>query len=625
MPRLISCVIGVSIVVRCCTAITIPQPPNPEPIEVVELPLPPAIASTAEGACDRKANSKRTGCISRDLNEFQAGDFTPDGDHVIVNVEFVGAPAAPDPASIYSGEQVILVKANGKTFSNGDAWKCLSCGVPSKNAQSLDDQRDYPHVFRSGDKALWGHNVLDCGGKLLQSEKCTPERTHIYPIHWDTASDGSGFGGHPRELRLHPDDVHLGWSSFTNSGGQFCYFGRLKFNPSPRAGEPLAPRYDLVNVNLLVEPDSKPAIYLDSNEVKINHSAITVGELRGFTGTGSEIMYIGSPVEANNIDIFAVHVKTGKVRRLTSHPEYADPIASSHDDNWLVTMDTRGSDRQMWMSGMRQVPPLLDIVTVTVASSTRNNGPRRFFQPILIDGYGDRGDYFGQQVNAEGDGTNGAANDVNWNGRADPSFSPDGTQITYWQALVVSPSCGGDNPLPCPQSTSQGGRTYRLMLARLTSRHPKSPPPVYRIPDTIPWATPFPPGSTVPTASTLDPGSYKLYGKVSGVADVTLLEGPGGSGIQTVVVSYSEYSDDGDHILNGYENATVIVDANNPWTNTVHWFSELVQTGIVNATKATGQEGFHLEIDAVTNIFNANGTLTTTINGVIYHQPANGT
>jgi hypothetical protein len=35
---------------------------------------------------------------------------------------------------------------------------------------------------------------------------------------------------------------------------------------------------------------------------------------------------------------------------------------------------------------------------------------RRFFQPFLIDRYGDRGDYFGQQVNAEGDGSNGAIN-----------------------------------------------------------------------------------------------------------------------------------------------------------------------------------------------------------------------
>ncbi|KAH6950306.1 hypothetical protein BKA56DRAFT_626191 [Ilyonectria sp. MPI-CAGE-AT-0026] len=625
MPHLTNTLLGLTIAAKCCMAGVSPAPPTPEPIEVVELPLPPAIASTAEGACTRKINPRGTGCIRQDLEEFQAGDFTPDGEHVLVNVEFVGASAAPDPRNIYTGEQLILVKANGKTFSNGDAWKCLSCGVPSENAQSLDDQRDYPHVFRSGDKALWGHNILDCDGELLQSKECTPNRTHIYPIHWNTAIDGSGFGGHPREMRLHPDDIHMGWSSFTDSGGQFCYFGRLEFNPDPRVGKPLAPRYDLVDVNLLLEPGSKPAIHLDGDEVKINHTAISVGELRGFTGTGNEIMYIGSPAEANNIDLFAVHVKTGKVRRLTSHPEYADPIAFSHDDRWFVTMDTRGSGRQMWMSGMREIPPLLDIVTVTVASSTRNNGPRRFFQPILIDGYGDRGNYFGQQVNAKGDGTNGAVNDPNWNGRADPAFSPDGTRITYWQALVVSPSCGGENPLQCPKSTAQGGRTYRLMLARLTSRRPKTPPPAYKVPNTIPWATPFPPGASLQAGSSLAPGNYILHGKTSGVADVSLRQGSSGSRIQAVAIQYTQYSDDGDHILNGYENATVTVDASNPWTNTVHWFSDLVQTGVVNATKKTSPGGFHLEIDAVTNIFNANGSLTTIIDGVVYRQPANGT
>ncbi|KAH6984029.1 hypothetical protein EDB80DRAFT_823617 [Ilyonectria destructans] len=626
MPHLSTSLLGLAAAVGYYgVAQAVPSPPKPEPIEVVELPLPPAISRTAEGACNRKANPHGTGCITQVMAEFQAGDFTPDGNHVVVSVEFVGAPAAPDPASIYTGEQLILVKANGKKFSNGDPWKCLSCAVPAENAVSLDDQRDYPHVLRSGDKALWGHNILDCDGEPLESDSCTPNRTHIYPIHWNTAKDGSGFGGHPRELRLHPDDVHMGWSSFTGDGGQFCYTGRLKFNSHPTVGEPLAPRYDLVDVNLLAQPKGKEHIEIDGDDIKINHDAITVGELRGFTGTGDEIIYIGSPWEANNIDVFAVHVKTGKVRRLTSHPEYTDPIAFSHDDKWFVAMDTRGSDRQMWMSGMRQIPPLIDIVTVTVASSTRNNGPRRFFQPILVDGNGDRGQYFGQQVNAGGDGSNGAVNDPNWNGRADPAFSPDGTRITYWQALVVSPSCGGDNPLECPESTAQGGRTYRVMVAKLTSRRPKKQPAAFKMPDTIPWATPFPPGTPTPRNAPLEAGNFVLKGKLSGVADVSLIPGAGISGIRTVAITYHKYSDDGHHILNGHENATLTLDASNPWLNIVDWYSDLVQTGEVHATKKTSPGGFHLEIDAATNWFNANGTLTTTIDGVVYEQPANGT
>lgn len=348
-----------------------PPPPQPKTIEVVELPLPPVAPSNDTGACTAAINPSRTGCIGRDVGNFQGGDFAADGNHIVVNVEFVGAPAAPDAASIYTGQQLILVKTDGTKFPNGDPWKCLSCAVPEENAVSLDPVRDYPHVFRSGDKVLWGHNILDCGGAQISSDACTPNQTHIYPIHWTTAADGSGPGGAPREMRLHPDDVHMGWSSFTSNGGQFGYFGRLEFNPSPTVGEPLAPRYELANVSILVDPSRNAAITIDGTELYVNRDAITVGELRGFSGAGDEILYIGSSWESCNIDVFAVHVVTGAVRRLTEHPDYTDPIAFSHDNNWFVTMDTRVSERQMWMAGMRWIPPIVDIVAVT-AWSTRS-------------------------------------------------------------------------------------------------------------------------------------------------------------------------------------------------------------------------------------------------------------
>lgn len=97
-----------------------PPVPQPEPIAVTELPLPPVAPSNHSGACTKSINPHGTGCIGITSDTFQAGDFTPDGNHVLANVEFVGAPTAPDPASVYTGQQLIAVKVDGSLFPNGD-------------------------------------------------------------------------------------------------------------------------------------------------------------------------------------------------------------------------------------------------------------------------------------------------------------------------------------------------------------------------------------------------------------------------------------------------------------------------------------------------------------------------
>ncbi|CAI7974116.1 hypothetical protein FRAHR75_1260006 [Frankia sp. Hr75.2] len=285
-------------------------------------------------------------------------------------------------------------------------------------------------------------------------------------------------------------------------------------------------------------------------------------------------------------------------------------------------MDTRGSDRQMFLAGMRGIPPITDLITTSATSSTRNNGPRRFFQPILIDRYGDRGDYAGQQINAEGDGSPGSVNDPNWNGMADPKWSPDGTAIAYWQALAVSPACGGTNPLPCETSTEPGGRTSRLMIAHLTNRKPSPAPKVAPISDEVPWGVAYEPGSPIPTRPHPPAGTYTLRGANHGTAKIEITETPDKTAIDTVSVAYTDYSDDDTTTLNGTEKVTATIPALT--TSKVDWFSDLTQTGTTKATKKTSPDGFHLTIDVLTNIFGATGTLTTTIDGKTYRQPANG-
>ncbi|KAM0418940.1 hypothetical protein ACHAPT_012098 [Fusarium lateritium] len=147
------------------------------------------------------------------------------------------------------------------------------------------------------------------------------------------------------------------------------------------------------------------------------------------------------------------------------------------------------------------------------------------------------------------------AGDPNWNGRADPAFSLDGTKIVNWQALVVSPTCGGSKSLPCPVSTAQGHREYRLMLAKLKCRSPKKPAPVFEVSDKIPEATSYSPGDAYPKPHSLEAGGCTLDGKVSGRAEVPLVAGDSG-GVINVVANSTNYSDYKKYIVNGSENIT---------------------------------------------------------------------
>ena len=63
-----------------------------------------------------------------------------DGRDVLLNINFAGAPAAPDPGNSYSGSQVIMIRTDGTTFPDGDSWQCVTCGVPAANVQGM--QRD---------------------------------------------------------------------------------------------------------------------------------------------------------------------------------------------------------------------------------------------------------------------------------------------------------------------------------------------------------------------------------------------------------------------------------------------------------------------------------------------------
>lgn len=606
--------------------------PEHEAIEVIELPLPPVTSNETEGGCTRLVNPHGTGCIGVTSSNLLSGNFLPDGDHVTASLVFTGAPAAPDPSSIYTGLNLIIVRVDGTLFPNGDAWKCITCGVPADQQYGLTSTMDYqyPQAFTDGTRVLVGSHIVDCGTAQLASTECTPDKVHIYPIRWNTSPDGSGPGGDIRELRKHPDDVHLLFNAMSLSGkmiSQYAYFARLEFNPAPTTGTPLTPRYDLVNVTGLYEPIDTSFFSINGSDLTINSSSISVGEARSLGGLGDQVDYVGFPAESCNIDIFGVKLQTGKVDRVTYGPEYVDPIDTSSDGRWVVIMDSTTTDRMMFVAGMRGVPPLIDTLITGAISSIRNNGQRRFFAPWLLDRevapYSEDGGYYeDQQINAAGDGSPGSVNDPFWNGGADPRWSLDGTKIAYFQLLTQAPDCGGVNSVPCPTSTAPGGRNARLMMATLTNRKPLPRFAVNPVSDNVPWGQPYAAGSARPAAPSVPFGNYTLNGQVSGHADVTFTADSDGTALETVEATYHNYSDDGRNFIAGKEKVTALY----PNATLIHvdWFSGLSSTGISNSTKVTGPGGFHFDIDVQLNKFYANGTLTTTVDGVAYSQPENG-
>lgn len=614
-------------------------PSVPEPVSIRELPLPPTAPSATPGSCTRQVNPHGTGCMSAsEYGTSEGPSYTWDGHHVLLTVIFEGAPAAQDPASIYSGVQVIAIKTDGSHFPNGDAWKCLTCGVPDANALGINREVpnpmlagfglrgskppvfdhpqplfDHPQPFHDGKRVLVGTNILDCGPYKVTDMACTPQRVHIYPISWHGTVDekGAGVRMSMRELRLNPDDVHIGWNSFVPPPrfDQFGLFGRLVFNRAPKSG---TPRYDVENVYVMVNSAPEYANFVPdpANPGYLLHNVTrgAIGEFRGFSSDGKSAVGMGME-ESGNMDLYLTSLQTEQSKRITSDPSYTDPSKMSPDDHWVVYMNPRQSDRHMYYAALQGIPPLMDMLTIPMSTCCYNNGNRRFFQPYLLAVDDPHEGNPGQQLNA-GPGTPDSPSDPNWNGRADPTWSPDGTHVVYWQALVTTPACGGDSALPCPVSTEPGGRRTRLMMATLTSRKPGALRTVKPVSDVVPWGVALHAGDPAPMRAHFQPGKYILKGKVSGQADVEFVGK--GDAVVSISARYSNYSDDGRHIINGTESAE-----HGSGLGQVVVHSDIKASGAQNGTKVSSEPGgFVIGWQGPVS-----GTLTTTIDGRAYTPP----
>ncbi|MEV7389195.1 hypothetical protein [Streptomyces sp. NPDC091215] len=578
------------------------------PVDIRELPVPPTVP--ADGVCTHP-----TGCVSANWSGIGTPGFSWNPKYVYLGLLYAGAPES-GPASIYTGNQVLAVRTDGGTFPNGEAWKCITCGV-SYGSDIDTSQLIYPpaHELADRKRVLVGNGILECGsGRTTYAAtdtRCTPANTRITPIYWNdkplAAPNGDG-SANGREWRLSPDGVHLLWDDLDLKNlTELPLVGRLAYDAQNQ-------RYDLVHISVLMNTaaEYQPLVAESGNQLRLNHAGM-VGEPRGFTSDGQATLGIQT-LESDNVDGWATDLSTGRSRPVTRHAHYADPLAMSPNGKWLLAGEVNGSGRMDFISGMPGIPPLTDQLSTTgYISGIRNDHNRRNFLPWLVDPKTGNG----FQINT------GAG--LDWNLAADPVWLADSTAAVYTENLA----CGA-NPTPhaCADSTEPGGRNSRLMIARFRTLTPSVATPPAPASDTT-WGVPYTPGMTLPQAQPVPTGTYTLQGQAKGSATVQITDNSAGTRILSIAVDYDGYSDDGTNIIDGTErvertsNTTLgCAPGTAQELSCVTWTEDLTLSGRHTGTKLTGPDGFTLGPRTIIGgNFKAVGTLTTTIDGTTYTQP----
>lgn len=473
-------------------------PPAPEPVTRAVLVVPEGV----------------------DPDTVADANFHPNGEHLIWRASLIGE----------DGEHIMISRIDGSDFS------CLTCplgdGLPFIKLDVFSDGRrlvvgnqvtfglpnplPYPSPFPGFETVP----ILECTPSLLD---CQTAELVFVRVPFDPDDPVAIDNQHIREFRIAPDGVHLAWSQVRSDFllPVVPLIGELR-----REGD----HYELDNVEALtrLEPIFRP---LPDREGFSFH-VLPGGETKRFIEGGSALAGNSEKRFGFNRDAGSLDIATGEQQRLTVHPDYDEPVATSPDGDWLVVGSKRNADPAfdvMAAFGLVPRPNFLLIAgtqLLTVWAFQGNFGQNRGLDTWLIDRFGARGDYIGQHL----------SNDVCYGGRERQHWNADGTRVAKGERIrppmATDPEC-------------QGLPMRRLVVYELTSRTPVPPeerPEVVTTPD-APWAASITDTKNRPG---VDPGTYVVPGQVFGEAVVEVTE-------NAASVQYTAFSDDGLVVLDGSE------------------------------------------------------------------------
>jgi hypothetical protein len=433
---------------------------------------------------------------------------------------------------------------------DGSDLRCLSCEAEARGDEPLlkaipfaDGRRILVRVGEQSPVRPADHGILECTPSVAGCRSA-----ELVPLAPPSADDPL-VTQDQREVRVAPDGETVALSQVRRTAdgeaGFVAIVGRLR-----RTG--------------------------DAYQVDDARAVSALGELKDFTPDGQGVLVAAFTTlreRAANPDIVRVDLASGDETRLTVDPDYDEDVDLSPDQRWYVVASGRGAHLFETVSQVKRpnfIGPGLEPLTAYLFVEHR----AELLEPWLVEvGAEQRGER-GQPVNPDSPAEG-------FDARVPMRWHPDGDRLVFWE--------GSSDP------HAPAAGTTRIVVAHLTDRAPAPPPSPSPSPDPT-WA-PDLAGYQPPTIEV----TPSRDGEVSG--SVTVIERPGpGPGQTTVEVTYDDFSDDGEWVLDGTESAV----RSGGLLGDTHYLAHLTVTG--------DHDGF-LRADAEISAAGMTGSITSEVDG----------
>lgn len=409
--------------------------------------------------------------------------------------------------------------------ADGSGFRCLTCDAPVpaglSPVQRFGDGRRVLYAGANAPTPTW--RVLECSPSLLDCQDAA-----LVPVVLPPNPDPGTLILQYRVPWVTPDGARLLWTEvrLRGPGGNLTAMGRLSRE---------ADRYVVSGARVIAPSVRSLSLGTDAERWRSFTQPFEAkfGTLRG----GLDQVEAGTP-EAGHYDTSVIDLGSGEVRRLTRHPDHDEGIRFTPDEEWFVLQSARTDERVEFL-GLLPRPPYLEWIAfslhfVAIAGAPNDGlspGTDRderdcYVDPWLLDRWFERGDYIGQRL------LRPEAGWVSIEGNAGGfGFSPDGTRLALIERRWRNE----------PPAT-------RLRIASFPSRDPIPPErvvPIVPTPEPT-WAIRYEDWIVPDTL-----GVTVIPGLVSGTA--TLRNAMPTAVAGELEVTYRDYSDDGLHVLDGFE------------------------------------------------------------------------